>query len=413
MSSTHHSEASPPPSLSRPRPWSPDPTDPLPPLRSFRVQPIDNGWTPATRPYPRHDVASDPSIDTLDFADYARTLNPHPFSGDFTNDDYLLPPPPRSLSVASHAYSHASLNPPSLVSSRGIPTSQSHSTSVLRHTNHWPFPPSTPVTQPSVYIPSENAPYLPNILHPPLDAASSRGGVPNSEIDVSHFPAWSRGWYAKDNTSTKTEPQFEAPRASFFDPSYRAPGFARTPYDLYAGTHSSSSRDFVPWSSTDTHNYDTPLDPELKEERIRMLEHEFRSGPDVSAKEEPVGSVDEEGRLITDGPKKRIAIRIIEIVLALGIATSAVYAALVRWLPSFIPASVDIGVTVDQDRQPPTTSIEAPYVCAVRIVHPHIPVLSLPLPLPPLLLWGPSEATEPPGPRPKWTCSVARSGAIR
>jgi len=71
-----------------------------------------------------------------------------------------------------------------------------------------------------------------------------------------------------------------------------------------------------------------PLDPELKEERIRMLEHEFGSNLAGPAKEEPVGSVDEKGSLITDGPKKRVAIRTIEILLALGIAVSLVYAAL-------------------------------------------------------------------------------------
>jgi hypothetical protein len=100
-------------------------------------------------------------------------------------------------------------------------------------------------------------------------------------------------------------------------------------HDLYAATNSSSSRDFVPWSGTDTPNYDLPLDPELKEERIRMLEHEFRSGA-VDPVEEPVGSVDEKGRLVTDGPKKRVAVRVIETVLALGIAVSVVYSALVR-----------------------------------------------------------------------------------
>ncbi|KAF8478726.1 hypothetical protein DFH94DRAFT_751808 [Russula ochroleuca] len=64
-----------------------------------------------------------------------------------------------------------------------------------------------------------------------------------------------------------------------------------------------------------------------------MLEHEFRSGA-VAPVEEPVGSVDEKGRLVTDGPKKRVAVRVIETVLALGISVSVVYAALVRcYLP--------------------------------------------------------------------------------
>jgi hypothetical protein len=99
-------------------------------------------------------------------------------------------------------------------------------------------------------------------------------------------------------------------------------------YDPYAASNSSSSRDYVPWSNTDTPNFDVPLDPELKEERIRMLEHEFRSAVEV-AEEEPVGSVDQKGRLITDGPKKRVAIRVTEALLALGISFSVIYAALV------------------------------------------------------------------------------------
>lgn len=324
------SEVSPPHSLSRPRPWSPDPTDPLPPLRSFAVR-TSPGRTSATHPYPGHD-ASEPSIDALDFADYARTLNRYPYPNDPTYDDYLLPPPPRSVSVASHA----SLHPPSLVSSRGTPTSQSHNTSSLQHTTHGAFLPSVPVyslSQPSVYIPPDNPLYSPNISHPPLDTTSSRGGILNSEIDISQFPAWSRGWYAKDSRIPKIGPQSEVSHAPFFDPSYRATGLAGN-YDPYAATNSTSTRDFVPWSNNDTPNYDLPLDPELKEERIRMLEHEFRSGA-VAPIEETVGSVDEKGRLVTDGPKKRVAVRVIETTLALGIAVSVVYAALVRcYLPS-------------------------------------------------------------------------------
>ena len=316
------SEVSPPPSLSRPRPWSPDPADPLPPVRSFAVR-NSQGRTSTAPPYPGHD-ASEPSIDALDFADYyARTLNRHTFLSDPTYDDYLLPPPPRAVSVASHT----SLNPPSLVSSRGAPTSQSHNTSSLRHTSHGTFHPSIPVsslTQLSVDIPPDNAFYP---MHSPLDIASSGGGVSNSEIDISQFPAWSRGWYAKDSRSTKTDPQSVVSHAPFFDPSYRATGLSGN-YDPYAATNSSSSRDYVPWSSTDTPNNDLPLDPGLKEERIRMLEHEFRSGALAPAKE-PVGSVDGKGRLVTDGPKKRVVVRVVETMLALVIAVSVVYAALV------------------------------------------------------------------------------------
>ena len=336
------SEVSPPPSFSRPRPWSPDPTDPLPPLRSFAVR---------TSPYLGHDP-SEPSIDALDPADYARTLDPYSFPSDPVYDDYLLPPPPRSVSNASHA----SLHPPSLVSSRGTPTSQSHNTSSLRHSAHGALLPYVPVSfmQPSVYIPPDNALYSPNISHPPLDTTSSRGGVPTSEIDISQFPAWSRGWYAKDSRIPKTGPQSEVSHAPFFDPSYRATGLVGN-YDLYSATNSTSPRDFVPWSSTDTPNYDLPLDPELKEERIRMLEHEFRSGA-VAPTKEPLGSVDEKGRLVTDGPKKRVAVRVIETVLALGIAVSVVYAALVRYYLPSRPALISVLQWIKTPKPPPPQS---------------------------------------------------------
>ena len=334
-SSTHHSEVSPPPSLSRPRPWSPDPTDPLPPLRSSLGQFVrtsqDHNRTSAVRSYSRHD-ATDPSVDAMDLADYARALNHDlpTYPSDPAYDDYSIPPPPRSLSVTSHA----SLNPPSLAYSRGTLSSHSHNTSSLRHANYRAFPPSTRIptsslAQPSVYIPPDNELYSPDILRRPFDTASSRGGIPNSEIDISQFPAWSRGWYTKEGRSPKTELQPEASRPPFFDPSYQATGLTGNWHDPYAATHSSSSRDFVPWSNNDPPNYNVPLDPELKEERIRMLEHEFRSSAEAT-NEEPVGSVDQKGRLITDGPKKRVAIRAVEIVFALGIAFSVIYAALVR-----------------------------------------------------------------------------------
>jgi hypothetical protein len=60
-----------------------------------------------------------------------------------------------------------------------------------------------------------------------------------------------------------------------------------------------------------------------------MLEHEFRSGTETAKEEEPLGSVNQSGRLITDGPKKRVANRVIQTVLALVTAISMIYAALV------------------------------------------------------------------------------------
>jgi hypothetical protein len=328
-SQSHTSDISSPPSLSRPRPWSPDPTDPLPSLRSLgdRVPPQTNGNNrTSTIPRYRMNEPSDPSIDALDLADYAHILSPSPYPSGPIYDDYP-PAPARSFTVTSHA----SLDPPSLVSSRGTATSRPHS-QPLRHPDYRPsFPPSIPVsahTSASLHTPSDPGLYSPKVVHPPFDTPSSYGGIANSEIDITQFPAWSRGWYPKDSSrSQKTGPRSEASRAPFFDPSYRATGVFG---NQYAAAHSTSSRDVVPWSDTDAPSYDYPLDPELKEERVRMLEHEFGSNSESPVKEEPVGSVDGRGRLITEGPKKRVAIKIIETLLALEIAASLVYAALVR-----------------------------------------------------------------------------------
>jgi hypothetical protein len=332
-SQTHGSEVS-PPSLSRPRPWSPDPTDPLPPLRSLGdrllhpLQTNDSNRTSPTRQHRRY-TPSDPSIEALDLADYAHILSPNPYPSGPPHDDYPFPAPTRTFTVTSHA----SLGPPSLVSSRGTPTSQPHSLS-LQHIDYPRFPPSIPTsshTSPSVYTTPDLALYSPKDLHPAFGIPSSHGGIANSEIDITQFPAWSRGWYTKESSrSQRTGPRSEASHAPFFDPSYRATGVIRSQYESYAGAHSSSSRDVVPWSDSDAPNYHSPLDPELKEERVRMLEHEFGSNLESPPKEEPVGSVNGKGQIITEGPKKRVAIRAIETLLALGIATSLVYAALVR-----------------------------------------------------------------------------------
>jgi hypothetical protein len=80
---------------------------------------------------------------------------------------------------------------------------------------------------------------------------------------------------------------------------------------------------------------DEQLDPEVKKERIRMLEREFAgAGKDPKkgrdGDENMVGSADHRGRLITQGSKKRLANRCFQAVLALGAAISLIYIALVR-----------------------------------------------------------------------------------
>lgn len=71
-----------------------------------------------------------------------------------------------------------------------------------------------------------------------------------------------------------------------------------------------------------------------------MLEREF--GPNAKSKRSSgnsfvdengkplVGTVNEKGQLVTQGPKKRIAVRVFQMILALGAAIPSIYAALVR-----------------------------------------------------------------------------------
>ena len=80
-----------------------------------------------------------------------------------------------------------------------------------------------------------------------------------------------------------------------------------------------------------------PLDPEIKEERIRMLEREYGGkgkGKGLDVDEKVVGSVDSKGRIITDGPKKRMALRWIQVLFALIAGGSSIYAGLVSPLAS-------------------------------------------------------------------------------
>jgi hypothetical protein len=70
---------------------------------------------------------------------------------------------------------------------------------------------------------------------------------------------------------------------------------------------------------------------------MRMLQREFGSKGGTRPKSEfadsdgkpLIGTVDHKGRLVTQGPKKRVAVRILQIALALGAAIPSIYVALV------------------------------------------------------------------------------------
>ena len=98
----------------------------------------------------------------------------------------------------------------------------------------------------------------------------------------------------------------------------------------------------MPWSN-DPPEYGPPLDPMLKEERMRMLEREFGSKGKGKSKSDGLALVDEEGKplvgtvdpkgyLVTTGPKRRIFFRTLQIILAAGASIPAIYAAIVSHL---------------------------------------------------------------------------------
>lgn len=106
-------------------------------------------------------------------------------------------------------------------------------------------------------------------------------------------------------------------------------------------THASaagSQRDLLPWSAANAGNVEERLTEEVKAERLRMLEREFGDAEQDKTREEGpdgiVGSVDERGRLITAGPKKRVAVRVLQGLFACGTAVSGIYGALVCFLSS-------------------------------------------------------------------------------
>ena len=98
------------------------------------------------------------------------------------------------------------------------------------------------------------------------------------------------------------------------------------------------TRNILPWSNDPLDDNSSPVDSSVKEERMRMLEREFGAQSKYSPSDERdldengnprIGSVDKDGNLVTQGPIKRIVIRVLQIVLALTAGVPSIYAALV------------------------------------------------------------------------------------
>ena len=188
--------------------------------------------------------------------------------------------------------------------------------------------------------------------HPSHAGHSSRPGhddpllTPPDEIDIGQFPKFARGWYRNPRADYFDPPQRELgpPEVDIFDPSYptEQKAFPSLP-PSYASPYSQasrSSRDLVPWDSDPAETAN--VDPDIKAERMRMLEREFGKEAKGEVDEEHfVGSVNARGRLTTEGPKKRLTTRWMQVLLALLAAGSGIYGAAVCSWCTYVRQYID------------------------------------------------------------------------
>ncbi|KAJ7273278.1 hypothetical protein C8J57DRAFT_1449746 [Mycena rebaudengoi] len=326
----------PPPQSQFRRPWSPEPYDPRPSGYQEEVYQPDYGYGYPEYGYgaqaaPRRREASDVSVEALDLADYAMTLRTHQ-ANPFYGQDMYPPSPPLHRPLAAR--------PPSVVSRMDTLSSNTHSSRPRG-------PPRRPYSLPPPSVQSHSS----RTSHPRSSNYPARSPPQSApDIDTAHFPAWSRNWYANKPTASPPDIYTSLPRSSFTPKrSPFAPGTlfpeSDAAYDPYATAGASSlgydsTRDLLPWSS-DPPDYGPGIDPTLKEERMRMLEREFgphakgpgAAGPAGDFLDENgkplIGTVDARGQLVTKGPRRRMALRISQILLALAAAIPAIYGALV------------------------------------------------------------------------------------
>ena len=129
------------------------------------------------------------------------------------------------------------------------------------------------------------------------------------------------------------DPAYPTHKHNFLNSFQRQP-FSDLGYHSVPSSLDSNSRNVLPWVNEARDPLDEQLDPEVKKERVQMLEREFfgaGKGTEKGLDDEEVmiGSADRRGRLITQGPKKRLATRWFQALLTLGAAFSLVYIALV------------------------------------------------------------------------------------
>ncbi|KAH9952106.1 hypothetical protein B0H21DRAFT_782882 [Amylocystis lapponica] len=318
----------PPPSSRFRRPWSPDPYDPLPPTS----RQDDYDYSLPRHYQSRQREPSDVSVEALDLADYAMTLNRNNNRNVYQqpafipHDAYPPSPPPLRPLASPESARTPSLTSPSVASSQSF--------SDYRAPIRRPFS-----------LPTPSVPHHPLHSHTGHPRQEPQAVDSDPEIDIAHFPSFSHAWYENDRSKRVLSPPLSAyggevpPVLSPFDPAFPTHSYDASPYSPYASSpppsyphleiNSRSSRDIIPWGGDQDSNL--PVGPQLKEERLRMLEREFGGKQPLQPKDEEhaVGSVDSKGKLITGGPKRRLAARCIQVLLALTASVSSIYAALV------------------------------------------------------------------------------------
>jgi len=368
---------SPPPRSQFHRPWSPHLYDPrFPTSQDYYQEPHaathyqEPSLSYAIPPAARRREASDVSVDALDLADYSKTLRARQ-----AEDPYpAFPPHPQSQPVSGRMPAAASydslVTPPTLASSG--PSSASHPTHrrnaehVSRQSTsfHGQYPSRRPFSMPSTPLASSHdhgsrgQPPPSSFPQRPLYSSSNEAHrPPPTEVDISSFPKWSQGWYAHGSTRTQgrtagvdedlytpvPQSQLDSTRSrqSIFDPEYVHDAHRHDLYDPPPPQSSighDSSRTLLPWSN-DPPEYGPPLDPQVKAERLKMLEREFGSAGKpkkdsgsklIDEEGKPLaGTVDDKGNLVTVGPKRRLVMRILQVVFALGTCIPGIYAAIV------------------------------------------------------------------------------------
>ncbi|KAJ3531141.1 hypothetical protein NMY22_g8274 [Coprinellus aureogranulatus] len=362
--------------------------------------PLPGDQFPVVRSKPKRE-ASEASVEALDLADYAKTLrarqaeDPYPafpFAGASLNSSANRV----GRNAPRHEYPPSSY--PAPISRGGTRSSTNTSTTATHQT------PRSNVTVPqtSTYGRRPRRPYsLPNSVNGSTPQVNRRPPDPDDEIDISQFPAWSRNWYHTNNSSRRNprndvdsleayereaglalpdplladsaskrgssrnghDPSSMAKRPPLdpFDPGYVHPqSYPRqsfddfSPYSAAPSYHNhdpllgDSREGIVPWSYDPPEYGQPPLDPEVKEKRMRMLEKAFgtdtkkdRSQPkrdNGKGKERDdglmrdddgklmVGTPDGKGGLVTQGPRLRAAVRFLQILLVVAVGGPVIWA---------------------------------------------------------------------------------------